>query len=48
MDQADPKPALATAQTGQAFIDRIVPRVAQYLRAMIDGQRMAPVPPFHP
>jgi creatinine amidohydrolase len=47
-DQADPKPALATAQTGQAFIDRIVPRVAEYLRNMIDGKRVAPVPPFHP
>jgi creatinine amidohydrolase len=47
-DQPDPKPSLATAQTGQAFLDRIVPRVATYVREMIEGKRVAPVPDFFP
>jgi creatinine amidohydrolase len=47
-DQADPKPALASAQTGQAFQSRVVDRVAAYLSEMIQGKRVAPVPPFHP
>lgn len=47
-DQPDPTPAMATAEKGQAFIDRIVQRVSVYLREMIDGKRVAEVPPFHP
>jgi len=47
-DQPDPKPAMATAQKGQAFIDRTVDRVAAYIQEMIDGQRVAEIPPFHP
>ncbi len=47
-DQPDPKPALATAQQGQAFLDRIVERVTAYLAEMIDGKRVAPIPPFFP
>src|SRR5437899_1062947 len=41
-DQPDPKPAFATAQQGQAFLDRIVERVTAYLAEMIDGKRVAP------
>ncbi len=47
-DQPDPKPALATAQQGQAFLDRIVERVTAFLAEMIDGKRVAGIPPFFP
>lgn len=47
-DQPDPTPAMATAETGHAFIERIVARVTDFLREMIDGNRVAEVPPFHP
>lgn len=47
-DQADPTPAMATAQQGQAFIARIVDRLTNYLQEMIDGKRVAEIPPFHP
>jgi creatinine amidohydrolase len=46
--QADPTPALATAVKGQALLERIVERVAGYLQEMIDGQRVVPIPAFHP
>jgi len=46
-DQPDPKPALATAQQGQAFLDRIVERVTAYVADMIDGKRVAAIPPFY-
>jgi creatinine amidohydrolase len=47
-DQPDPTPAMATAETGRAFIERIVSRVVDFLGEMIDGRRAAEVPPFHP
>jgi creatinine amidohydrolase len=47
-DQEDPKPALSKATTGQAFWDRIIPRVADYLNDMIQGRRTNPTPPYHP
>ncbi len=47
-DQPDPTPAMATAETGAAFIDRIVERVAAYVQDMIDGRRVIETPPFHP
>jgi creatinine amidohydrolase len=47
-DQEDPKPSLATAACGQAFLDRVVPRVAAYLDDMLSGRRTNPTPPFHP
>jgi creatinine amidohydrolase len=47
-DQPDPTPAMATAETGGAFVQRIVDRVSQYVQEMIDGQRVVPIPPFHP
>jgi creatinine amidohydrolase len=47
-DQPDPKPAHATAQQGQAFLDRIVERVSAYLAEMIDGKRVAEIPSFFP
>lgn len=47
-DQADPKPALATAEQGRVFIERIVSRVTTHLREMIEAKRVVPIPPFHP
>lgn len=48
VDQADPTPAMADAERGKQFVDRVVTRVAAYLQSMIDGQQKAGVPPFHP
>lgn len=47
-DQADATPAAASAEAGREWFDRIVTRVAQYLQQMIEGERTAGVPPFHP
>jgi creatinine amidohydrolase len=47
-DQPDKAPAMATAETGKAFIERIVDRVTKYVQEMIDGKRVAEIPPFHP
>jgi hypothetical protein len=41
-------PALASAGKGEAFLERIVGRLTAYLREMIDGKRVAPIPPHHP
>ena len=47
-DQPDPKPSAALADTGQAFFDRIVDRVAAHVEAMLEGRSVAPIPEFHP
>lgn len=47
-DQTDQTPSMATAEKGREFVDRAVPRVAQYLQEMIDGKRVEPIPEFHP
>ena len=47
-DQPDPTPAMATAEKGAAFIERTVERVSNYVQAMIDGERVVEIPPFHP
>lgn len=47
-DQEDLKPALATAEKGQAFFERIVERVAAHASEMMEGRRDQAVPPFHP
>lgn len=47
-DQADMSPASATAQAGEALTKRVVDRVSEYVEAMIDGRRVAEVPPYHP
>lgn len=47
-DQADQSPALATAETGGKVIAATVDRVASYVQEMIEGNRVAPVPAFHP
>lgn len=45
-EQADQSPTHATASVGQQLIDRVVDRVADYLQAMIDGDRTVEIPPF--
>jgi creatinine amidohydrolase len=47
-DQPDPTPALASAQTGAAFLERIVERVTAFLHEMMERKRVAVIPPFHP
>ncbi len=47
-DQPDPAPALASAETGEEFLRRIVERVSNYAREMLSGARTAKIPPFHP
>ena len=47
-DQADPAPAMATAEQGKIFIERILERVSTYLDEMIAGKRVKEVPPYHP
>jgi creatinine amidohydrolase len=47
-DQSDSAPALATAETGRAMLERIVARVAHYLDEMLEGRKQQPVPPCYP
>jgi len=47
-EQRDPKPALATAAKGRELIARIVERVSEYTRDMIEGRRVAEIPPYFP
>jgi creatinine amidohydrolase len=47
-DQPDSKPSMATVKQGQEFAERIVARVANHLQEMIDGKRVAVIPPFFP
>ena len=47
-DQTDPTPALATPEAGHDLLQLIVERVARYVQEMIDGKRVAEMPPFHP
>lgn len=47
-DQEDQKPAMATAEKGEAFIERTVDRVAAHVQDMIDGKNVVEIPPFHP
>lgn len=47
-NQPDQTPVFARAETGGIFSDRIVSRLSDYLKEMIDGTRLNPIPPFHP
>ena len=47
-EQPDPTPALATANTGNTFLGRIIDRVTHYLDDMMSGKKVIPIPPFHP
>ena len=46
--QHDQTPRMATAELGEGLMERVVEGVADYLAAMIAGQREAGVPAFHP
>src|SRR6266705_1737377 len=45
-DQVDQKPSLATAEQGEEFIQRIAERVTLHVQEMIDGKRVAKIPPY--
>lgn len=47
-DQADPTPAEATAEAGRALVEEIIARVADYVTDMINGRRVAEIPPYFP
>lgn len=47
-DQDDTSPTMATAESGQVLLDLIVDGVSEYVRGMIDGRRVAEIPPYHP
>lgn len=47
-DQSDPTPATATPEKGEAFTERIVDRLVNYLEGMINGTHTKDIPPFHP
>jgi creatinine amidohydrolase len=47
-DQADQAPSLSTAEKGELLMERTVERVADYLREMMEGERVAEIPPFFP
>ena len=47
-DQPDPSPAQATAEAGAELTRRVIDRVSEYVEAMIDGRRVAEIPPYHP
>ena len=47
-DQRDRTPAEERPETGEAFTERIVHRLSDYLKEMIDGRRQQIIPPFHP
>lgn len=47
-DQADPTPAEATAEAGRMLFELYLEAVTRYVQQMIDGTRVATVPPFMP
>ncbi len=47
-DQPDKKPSLATAEQGTEILRRIVDRVTLHLQAIMEGRRVAQIPPYFP
>ena len=47
-DQLDRSPALATAEQGNEWFERVTERLAKFVGEVIDGQRQSETPPFHP
>ncbi len=47
-DQPDQKPSMATAAAGLELLARIIPRVTDYLRDMIEGRRVHETPSYYP
>ena len=47
-DQEDSTPQLATKELGVEMLNRIVPRVTQFVSEVMNGSKQQPVPPFQP
>ena len=47
-DQADPNPALASANQGNAWFEYISERLTCFIEEVLDGKRKSITPPFHP
>jgi len=47
-DQEDQTPAMATAEKGEAFLQRAVERNAEIVRTIISGECQSDAPPFFP
>ena len=47
-DQPDPTPAMATSELGAAMIERLIPRLVEKVRNMIDRKDVAEIPAFQP
>jgi creatinine amidohydrolase len=47
-DQPDRSPALATAEQGSEWFERVTVRLAKFVEEVIDGGRQSETPPFHP
>ena len=47
-DQPDRSPALATAEQGNEWFERVTERLAKFVGEVIDGPRQSETPPFHP
>ena len=47
-DQPDPTPAMAKAETGASLIQRAEERLVSLVRDIVEGRKVAEIPPFHP
>lgn len=47
-DQPDQAPSLSTAATGERLLELCIAGVERYVREMLDGKRVAEIPPFMP
>ena len=47
-DQPDRSPALATAEQGNEWFERVTGRLAKFVGEVIAGQRQSETPPYHP
>lgn len=47
-DQPDPTPAMATSESGQELVVRIIDRLTNYVQEVIEGGRTAQIPPYFP
>lgn len=47
-DQEDKEPLEATAEAGRVMVESLITEIANYTQEMIDGKRVAEIPPFHP
>ena len=47
-DQSDPAPAMATAEQGDEWFERVTVRLAKFVGEIIEGQQRSMTPPYHP